>query len=49
MTGQSAVMTHLVSTNIDSHTLIKLTGFLLPQSLMTQTNWIHQMCSHQTW
>lgn len=49
MTGQSAVMTHLVSTNIDSHTLIRLTGFLLPQSLMTQTNWIHQMCSHQTW
>lgn len=34
---------------MESHTLIRLNGFLLPPSLMTQTNWIHQMCSRPTW
>lgn len=39
--GQSTFVSHLVSaiSRIASHTLI----ILLPQSLVTHANWIHQM------
>lgn len=45
MAGQSTLVSHLFSaiSRMTSHTLIILNDSLLPQSPMTQANWIHQM------
>lgn len=42
MAGQSTFVSHLFSaiSGVTSHTLIILNASLLPQSLMTQANWI---------
>lgn len=51
MAGQSTLMSHLFSavSRMASHTFIILNVFLLPQSLMTHVNWIHQMRCHLLW
>lgn len=50
MAGQSTFMTQLVSAVGEMQIIhASLIGFVLPQSLVTQANWLHKMCSYQTW
>uniref|UniRef100_A0A8D3BFN4 PR domain zinc finger protein 1 n=1 Tax=Scophthalmus maximus TaxID=52904 RepID=A0A8D3BFN4_SCOMX len=48
--GQSSSLSHLCSAinREESHTLIAMNDYLLPQSLMIHTNWIHRLHYHSS-